>query len=194
MVNKPHYLKHHVLLASGSPRRAQLISELGLKYTQAPKPVDEIFPDDLAPWQVAEYLAELKSKEYSNSEIGNSILITADTLVATQANILNKPDSPEEAFKMLKTLSGNTHKVITGVCLRNLKKQLVFHATTEVSFYEFSDSEINYYLHQYQPFDKAGSYGIQEWIGSIGVESINGSYNNVVGLPTSKLVQNLKQF
>ena len=182
-----------IILASGSPRRAQLLKEMGFDFEVITKPIDESFPSDLKPLEIAEYLAEKKSEEFCTPEYDNYLLITADTIVAIESQILNKPSNFNEASQMLKSLSGSVHEVITGVCLRKKNKTNVFHEITQVEFCEFTNEEIGHYINAFQPFDKAGSYGIQEWIGHVGVKRINGSYTNVVGLPTARLYSEIKK-
>lgn len=187
-------LSHPLILASGSPRRSQLLSEMGFTFKVWAKPIDETYPSNMPPFEVAEYLAQQKAAEFNPEEIEDSIVITADTLVARGNEILNKPANKEDALAMMLSLSGKQHDVVTGVCLKSVQKQITFHEITQVTFFPLDKGEIEYYVTRFKPMDKAGAYGIQEWIGNIGVERINGSYNNVVGLPTARLYQHLKTF
>jgi len=155
------------------------------------KEVDESYPDGLTPEEIALYIATKKAEAFDES-IGDEVVLTADTIVCIDGLILGKPESPEHAVEMLKMLSGRVHKVITGVCLLHKQQYNKFFDVSEVFFRKLSDEEISSYVDKYQPLDKAGSYGIQERIGLIGIERINGSYTNVVGLPTEKLYQQLK--
>jgi septum formation protein len=182
-----------IILASGSPRRYDLLKSMNIPFRVLLKSVDEDYPSSLNPEQVPEYLAEKKASAYS-LEDGKQILITADTVVLLHGEILGKPLDKEDAFRILKKLSGQVHKVITGVCLRKPHYIFRFSDITEVGFTSLSDSEIRYYIEEFNPLDKAGAYGIQEWIGSVGIEYIHGSYNNVMGLPTEKLYKNLRDF
>ncbi|MCP2044937.1 Maf-like protein [Pontibacter sp. HSC-36F09] len=180
-----------ILLASNSPRRKELLAGLGLQFEVRVKEVHEDFPEHLQREQVAEFLASHKADAYT-SDLQNEVLITADTIVCLGERILNKPADASEAFAMLRALSGTHHEVITGVCILTKNSKTIFHDATKVYFKKLSDEEINYYIEHYQPFDKAGAYGIQEWIGKIGIEKIEGSYFNVVGLPVQKLYTYLK--
>jgi len=187
--------KYKVILASASPRRQQLLTELGLEFEVKPLDVDEVFPVELKREQIAIYLSELKAKAFSFENLcDNCLLITADTIVCLNDEILPKPADANEANLFLKKLSGTSHDVITGVSIRNIEKLQSFAAITRVYFKELSDAEIEYYIQHYKPFDKAGAYGIQEWIGFIGIEKIEGSYFNVVGLPVQKLYTELQKF
>ncbi|MEJ8756538.1 Maf-like protein [Pontibacter sp. H259] len=183
-------LSRPLLLASNSPRRKELLAGLGLTFEVKVKEVHEDFPEELKREAVATYLASHKADQYE-TDLENEILITADTIVCLGDKVLNKPADHAEAFSMLRALSGTSHEVITGVCILTRESKTVFHDTTKVYFKELSDEEINYYITNYKPFDKAGAYGIQEWIGKIGIERIEGSYFNVVGLPVQKLYQQL---
>ena len=177
-----------ILLASKSPRRHYLLKELGIEF----EPVgnfkdDEFYPEEMPIEEIPVFLAKKKADNFNELIDDDCILITADTIVWCNNSVLNKPDSYDEAYQMLIGLSDNKHTVITGVCLRSAEKEITFIATTDVYFTKLSDSEIDYYLRKFKPFDKAGAYGIQEWIGYIGVEKINGSYFNVIGLPIQKV-------
>lgn len=183
-------LTQPLLLASNSPRRKELLASLGLKFEVRVKEVDEDFPLHLKRNQIAEYLASHKASAYKE-ELTSEAIITADTIVCLGEQVLNKPADHGQAFEMLRSLSGRSHEVITGVCVQTLEQQTVFHDTTKVYFKALTDSEIEYYITNFKPFDKAGAYGIQEWIGMIGIECIEGSYFNVMGLPVQKLYQQL---
>ncbi|MBC5773396.1 septum formation protein Maf [Pontibacter sp. KCTC 32443] len=179
-----------LLLASNSPRRKELLAGLGLTFDVKVKEVEEDFPDHLLREDIATYLASHKADQYVE-DIQNHILITADTIVCLGDKVLNKPADYTEAFSMLRSLSGTCHEVITGVCILTKENKTVFSDTTKVYFKTLTDQEIDYYITNYKPFDKAGAYGIQEWIGMIGIERIEGSYFNVVGLPVQELYQRL---
>lgn len=184
-------LSRPILLASNSPRRKELLAGLGIHFEVRVKEVNEDFPEHLQRAQVAEFLASHKADAYI-ANLQNEVLITADTIVCLGERILNKPADATEAFAMLRALSGTHHEVITGVCILTKNSKTIFHDATRVYFKKLSDEEINYYIEHYQPFDKAGAYGIQEWIGKIGIDKIEGSYFNVVGLPVQKLYTYLK--
>ncbi len=198
-------MKYKIILASNSPRRRELLAGLDINFeVKVIDGIDESFPDDLDAYLVAEYIAQKKAEAYhSMLEEGKDLLIlTADTVViaptAGEQNdqdglgvILGKPKNADEAVGMLKMLSGKTHHVVTGVCLTTREQQRKFSVSTEVSFKEFSDWEINYYITHYKPFDKAGAYGIQEWIGYIGCTGLNGSYYNVMGLPVQRIYEEM---
>jgi len=184
-------LKYSLILASHSPRRQHLLREMGIDFTIRTVPVDEDFPADLPIDHIAGYLARKKADAFEGIR-SSEMILTADTIVAHSGKILGKPADEKEAFSMLMELSGLSHKVYTGVCLR-IHDQ--FHLTsdcTEVIFRNLTKNEINYYIQHYMPLDKAGAYGIQEWIGMIGIEKINGSYFNVVGLPVMKVYELMK--
>lgn len=187
-------LNYTLILGSKSSRRRQILEEAGLNFKLASIECDEAFPEELDIQNIARYLAEKKSRAYSKTLTKNQILLTADTIVVINDQILGKPDDDEGAKAMLTLLSGKTHEVITGVCLRSNNKTVSFQDTTSVSFQNISLEEIEYYIEKDKPFDKAGSYGIQDWIGLIGVASINGSYYNVVGLPIHRVYEELKNF
>ena len=182
-----------IILASQSPRRKGLLSLLDLDFTVEVKSVDEIFPSDLKTADVAGYLAKLKASAFKTI-LKEQIIITADTVVILDDKILGKPKNEVESKTMLQSLSNRKHEVITGVCLKSATKTHTFSCTTNVFFKELSDAEIDYYIENYKPYDKAGSYGIQEWIGAIGITKIEGSYFNVVGLPIQELNEQLKKF
>ncbi|MGZ3889428.1 MAG: Maf-like protein [Mucilaginibacter sp.] len=181
-----------VILASKSPRRQELLRLMDIDFRIVLKDVDESYPDNLSPEEIAIYIAEKKAKAF-NESVDDEIVLTADTIVSIDGLILGKPETTDDAFRMLQTLSGKVHRVITGVCLLYKHKHNLFHDVSEVFFRKLTDEEIRFYVDKYQPLDKAGAYGIQEWIGLIGIDRINGSYTNVVGLPTEKLYQQLKR-
>ncbi len=187
-------LSKKLILASKSPRRQQLLADLGFEFEVRLKEVDEIFPDHIPLEDVAEYLAKLKAEAFSPTLEADECCITADTVVLSEGRIFGKALDVAEATEMLQLLSGKTHRVITGVCLITPAESHSFSVSTKVHFRTLEDSEIAYYIEQFQPFDKAGAYGIQEWIGMVGIEKIEGSYFNVVGLPTEKLFLELKNF
>jgi septum formation protein len=181
-----------VILASKSPRRQELLRLMDIDFRIVLKDVDESYPAHLSPEEIALYIAEKKAKAFDES-VDDEVVLTADTIVSIDGLILGKPENTEDAFKMLQTLSGKVHRVITGVCLLYKHKYNLFHDVSEVFFRKLTDEEIRFYVDKYQPLDKAGAYGIQEWIGLVGIDRINGSYTNVVGLPTEKLYQQLKR-
>lgn len=186
---------YQLILASDSPRRQELIKMLGLNYRLCTDlKSNEDFPSDMEVSNVPVFLAQKKSYAYLNELVKNEILLTADTIVTLNGEILHKPTSLEEAFITLRKLAGNMHIVYTGVFIRSKNKSANFLSGTEVCFDELSDEEIRYYIENYKPFDKAGAYGIQEWIGLIGVKEIKGSYFNVMGLPIQKLYRELENF
>lgn len=187
--------KYNVILASKSPRRKQLLQEMGVDFIIKTKHVEESFPENLPKEQVARYLSEKKAAAFAKSEISeNDLVITADTIVCLGSTILNKPGGRDHAIEMLTLLSGKKHEVITGVSFRTKSRLHSFYVSTDVYFKKLSKGEIEYYVEHFKPFDKAGSYGIQEWIGYVGIQKIEGSYFNVVGLPTARLYDELKQF
>jgi len=179
-----------VILASKSPRRQELLSLMNINFRVVLKDVDESYPENLSPTEIALYIAEKKCKAFDEL-VEDEVVITADTIVSIDNQILGKPESPEHAVAMLQTLSGRKHQVITGVCVLYKQQYNLFYDVSDVLFRVLSDDEINFYVDKYQPLDKAGSYGIQEWIGLTGIVKIDGSYTNVVGLPTEKLYQAL---
>lgn len=183
--------KINIILASGSPRRQQFFKEMDLNYSIRLKEIEEIYPEHLKANEITDFLAELKANAFENELKENDVLITSDTIVWLQGKALGKPKDYNDAFKMLQQLANQTHEVITSVCLKSIHKTEVFHCITKVTFANLSDEAIGYYLDNYKPFDKAGSYGIQDWIGLIGISNIEGSYTNVVGLPTEMLFQKL---
>ncbi len=183
-----------IILASASPRRQQLLKELGLNFSVMKLNVDEQFPEKLQRESIPLFLSRLKAEEAKINIGDNQLVITADTIVWIGNQVLNKPADLAEARYMLNRISGKTHEVITAVSLTSLKKSLSFYAVTEVVFKSLNEDEILYYTETFRPLDKAGAYGIQEWIGYIGVESLNGSYFNVMGLPTKELYEELLAF
>jgi len=180
----------NIILASGSPRRQELFKELGLDFSIQVKAIKEIYPSTLKKEEITNYLAELKAAAF-NELAENDIIITSDTIVWLNNKAIEKPKDKLHAIKMLKELSGTGHKVITSICIKTIASQKVFHDETTVYFKPLSMEEITYYVENYEPFDKAGAYGIQEWIGFIGVTKIEGSYFNVMGLPVHKLYEEL---
>ena len=173
---------YNIILASASPRRQQLLKDIGVKFKTQLKPVKEEFPDRLKHFEISDYLAQLKAIPFKESLKENDILITSDTIVWHNNTMLGKPKNYEDAHKMLSALSNSTHEVITSVCFTTTEFEKTHNSTTKVTFSELKDEAIDYYINTYKPFDKAGAYGIQEWIGQIGVKKIEGSYYNVVGL------------
>lgn len=182
---------HKIILASASPRRQQFIREMGLDFEIRLKPVEEVYPNHLKGSAIADYLAELKASAFDGTLHTHEILITSDTVVWHKNTSLAKAQDAEEAFDMLKILSGDWHEVITSVCFTMGNDQKTVNTTTKVKFKALTDDEIRFYIQNYKPFDKAGAYGIQEWIGLIGIEKIEGSYPNVVGLPTHLVYETL---
>lgn len=181
----------NIILASGSPRRQQFFKEMDLHYTIRLKEIEEIYLEHLQAEEITNFLAVLKASAFENELEENDVLVTSDTIVWLNGKALGKPKDYDDAFKMLQQLANQTHEVITSVCLKSIDKKDVFHCVTKVTFSDLSDEAIRYYLDNYKPFDKAGSYGIQDWIGLIGISKIEGSYTNVVGLPTEMLFQKL---
>lgn len=186
--------KINIILASGSPRRQQFFKEMDLHYTIRLKEIEEIYPEHLKAEEITNFLAELKATAFENELKENDVLVTSDTIVWLNGKALGKPKDYYDAFKMLQQLANQTHEVITSVCLKSIYKTEVFHCVTKVTFANLSDEAIKYYLDNYKPFDKAGSYGIQDWIGLVGISKIEGSYTNVVGLPTEMLFQKLMNY
>ncbi len=186
---------YDLILASGSPRRKQLLAEMSLKFQVRVLDVDERLPYEMKPAEAAVFLSELKADAFDPSEMKtNTLVITADTIVCIDNEILGKPADKEEAFAMLQQLSGREHEVVTAVCLRSLAHKKSFSVSTQVYFKDLSEDEITYYIDHFKPFDKAGAYGIQEWIGHAAIEKIEGSYFNVMGLPTHRLYEELRLF
>jgi septum formation protein len=179
-----------VILASKSPRRQELLKLMNIDFRVVLKEVDESYPEGLSPTEIALHIAEKKCHAFDEM-VEDEAVVTADTIVSIDGQILGKPESPEHAVAMLQTLSGRKHQVITGVCILYKQQYNLFYDVSDVLFRTLTDNEITYYVDKYQPLDKAGSYGIQEWIGLTGIIKIDGSYTNVVGLPTEKLYQQL---
>lgn len=187
--------KYNIILSSNSPRRKELMAGLDLDFEVRVIPgIDESYPEDMPVGEIAEYIASKKADAYKSLIKGNDLVLTADTVVILGDKVLGKPANLDDAKGMLRLLSGKTHHVITGVCLMTKDKQRHFSVVTDVSFKELSDAEIDYYVERYKPLDKAGAYGIQEWIGHIGVTSIAGSYFNVMGLPVQRIYTELQNF
>lgn len=184
---------YHLILASNSPRRKELLSGINVGYEiRTPPDMDESYANDTPPEKVAEFLARKKAAACLPGLKEDELLITADTIVLLNDKVYGKPMDNAEAMRMLRELSGQTHRVITGVCLTSTKKQVAFSDTTRVTFTELSDEEIEYYVERYSPLDKAGAYGVQEWIGYVAVKHIEGSYFNVMGLPIHRVYEELK--
>ncbi len=186
--------EHHIILASNSPRRKELLAGLGLPFeVRVLQDIDESYPDDLPVSEVALYIAGKKADAYRTSLADDELVITADTVVIVGDEILGKPVDEADAERMLRLISGRTHQVTTGVCMLTRETERCFAVTTDVTFKSLSDDEIYYYITHYRPFDKAGAYGIQEWIGYIGVTGLHGSYYNVMGLPVQRIYETLQQ-
>lgn len=184
-----------IILASQSPRRQRLLKELELDFEVRPVDIEETYPDHLKREEIPVYLSELKANAFSFNSLKNShLVITADTIVWLENSVLSKPEGKDDAVRILKRLSGNKHEVYTGVCICSADKRHSFYARSEVFFRVLKKQEIDYYIDKFEPFDKAGAYGIQEWIGYIGIEKITGSFYNVMGLPTQKLYDELLNF
>ena len=187
-------IPYRIILASKSPRRQDLLKKLGIKFEIKTKDIAEIYPPHLKREEVAVFLSELKASAFANELNKNDLVITSDTIVCLGGEIIGKPTDREDAIKMLCKLSGKKHKVITAVTLLSQEKKHTFYEVTEVYFKPLTTPEIIYYIDNYQPYDKAGSYGIQEWIGYIGIEKIVGSYFNVMGLPVKRVYEELMAF
>lgn len=185
---------YNYILASKSPRRNQLLQSLGITFQLVIKEVEENYPENLTKEEIPVFLAELKAKPFLTDLGENDLIITADTIVWFNGEVLGKPKDKADAKKMLRQLSGNEHQVISGVCLTSKVKQKSFHSISNVQFKILTDSEIDYYISEFKPFDKAGAYGIQEWIGSIGIMHIEGSFYNVMGLPIQRLYEEIQKF
>jgi len=183
-----------IILASKSPRRKELLGHILDSFEIRTKDIDEIYPDHLATEEVPKYLAKLKADAFVDTMADDELIITSDTVVAMDGEIYGKPKDREDAVRILQALSGKTHEVITGVCLQMKNKEVIFSETTTIHFKILSTKEIEYYIDKYQPYDKAGAYAIQEWIGMIGIEKMEGDYFNVVGLPLFKLNRELGKF
>jgi len=185
---------YNIILASQSPRRHELLSGLNIPFEVQVIDVEETYPSQFVGVDIPMYLAEKKADAFADKMDEKTLLITADTIVWHQGQVFGKPIDKADATRMLKELSGKTHQVITGVCISTLKKRKTFHVISEVRFARLLPEEIEYYLQNYQPYDKAGAYGVQEWIGYVGVEHIEGSYFNVMGLPIQRLYSELKRW
>lgn len=185
--------RYKVVLASNSPRRKQLLEQLGVNFTtRVLSGIDESYPQDLPVEEIAEYISQKKATAYCEQMTEDELVITADTIVVCGNKVMGKPKDSEDACDMLRELSGKTHKVVTGVTITTKDKTISFSTITEVDFAELTEKEITYYVETYKPLDKAGAYGIQEWIGCVGVSGMKGSYYNVMGLPIFRLYQELK--
>lgn len=189
-----HLANYSLILGSQSPRRKELFAGLNIPFTVEVRETNEDYPREMNPLEVPEFLAALKSVPFNKDFKDNSLLITADTIVLIDNLVLGKPLDYSHAFEMLRILSGKKHVVITGVCITSANKQVTFSDHTDVWFKNLSDDEIDYYLTHFRPFDKAGSYGVQEWIGYVAIERIEGSYFNVMGLPIQRLYEELLRF
>jgi septum formation protein len=185
---------YKIILASGSPRRQQFFKDLDIDFEIRLKEVEEIYPLHLQAEEITNYLAELKASAFEGELKSDEIVVTSDTIVWHNKLCLGKPKDEEDAFNMLKSLSNSTHEVITSVCFKTYTKTETFHEVTKVTFRELTDEAIHYYLTNYKPFDKAGSYAIQEWIGYVGIRKIEGSYTNVVGMPMHLVYEKLMDF
>lgn len=185
---------YNYILASKSPRRNELLKSLGIEFQVKIFEVDEIYPENLTKDEIPVFLAELKARPFLHNLAENDLVITADTIVWQNGKVLGKPKSEIEAVHMLKQLSGGKHQVISGVCLTAKEKQTSFFSTSNVNFKDLTLEEIEYYISKFKPFDKAGAYGIQEWIGCIGITHIEGSFYNVMGLPIQKLYEEIRKF
>ena len=187
--------KYHIILASKSPRRQELLRGMGVDFTIMTKETDESFPPEMSLDEVPKYLSLQKSLAFTDEELpADYLLITSDTVVICEGEILGKPKDREDAARMLQLLSGKTHHVVTGVTMRSAEKTESFAVRSNVTFAQLDEEEIDYYIEHCKPFDKAGAYGIQEWIGYVGISGLEGSFYNVMGLPTRRLYQCLKGF
>lgn len=186
---------YKIILASNSPRRKELLAGIDVQFeVRVIQDIDESYPADLPTKDIAEYISHKKAAVYQQQMAPDELIITADTIVVLGNEVMGKPHDEADARRMLRELSGRTHQVITGVTLTTIQKQVSFSVETDVTFKALSDSEIDYYVSHYKPFDKAGAYGIQEWIGHIGVTGLQGSYFNVMGLPVQRIYEALRQF
>ena len=187
-------MNYRIFLASNSPRRKELLSGLGIPFeVRVNGDIDESYPSDLPPEAIPLHISRKKAAAYLQTMSADELIITADTVVVASGEILGKPVDASDAHRMLRLLSGATHQVITGVCLTTTDHQVAFSVTTDVTFKDLSDEEIHYYIDHYRPYDKAGAYGIQEWIGYIGVTGLHGSYFNVMGLPIQRIYEELRK-
>jgi septum formation protein len=188
-------ITYKIILASNSPRRKELLAGIDVPFeVRVMDGIDESYPDTLPIQDIAEYIAKKKATAYRETMASDELVITADTIVVLGSKVMGKPHDANEASSMLRQLSGQTHQVITGVTLTTKERQMSFSVETDVTFKNLSDEEIDYYVTHYRPFDKAGAYGIQEWIGHIGVTGMSGSYFNVMGLPVQRIYEALKTF
>lgn len=185
---------YKLILASGSPRRQQFFRDLDLDFEIRLKDIEEIYPENLQGVEITNFLAQLKANAFDGEITNKELLITSDTIVWHNGKALGKPKDYDDAFEILKSLSGATHEVMTSVCFKSVGKAETIYDVTKVTFSLLTDDDIRYYLDNYKPFDKAGAYGIQEWIGLVGISKIEGSYTNVVGLPTEKVYQYLNSY
>ena len=186
---------YKIILASNSPRRKELLAGIDIPFeVRVIDGIDESYPDTLPTKDIAEYISKKKAAAYREAMACDELVITADTIVVLGSQVMGKPKDADEAYNMLRQLSGQTHQVITGVTLTTIERQISFSVETDVTFKVLSDQEIEYYVSHYHPFDKAGAYGIQEWIGHIGVTGMSGSYFNVMGLPVQRIYEALKTF
>ena len=187
--------KYHIILCSKSPRRRELLAGLGIDFeVKTLSGIDESYPCDLNSDMIAQYISQKKAEAYKSLIVDSEMVITSDTIVLLDGKVYGKPADEADACRMLGELSGRTHKVITGVCINTRERSCAFHVVTEVEFAPLSSDEIEYYVTHFKPLDKAGAYGIQEWIGSVAVRAINGSFYNVMGLPVQRLYHELKSF
>ena len=187
-------MKYKIVLSSNSPRRKELLAGLDIPFTvRVLDGIDESYPPSLTADEIPQFLAKAKANAYKLTMAADELVITADTVVVLGQEVLGKPADRDDAVRMLNELSGRTHQVITGVCLTTLEQQRLFAVTTDVTFKQFTDQEIQYYIDTYHPMDKAGAYGIQEWIGYIGVTALHGSYFNVMGLPVQRIYAELQK-
>ena len=191
---KDQLKKYKIILASGSPRRQQFFKDLDIDFEIRLKDIEEVYPEHLQGVEITNYLAQLKAGAFAGELQENELLVTSDTLVWLDTTALGKPKDYDDAVAILKSLSNQTHEVITSVCFTSIHKSETIFEVTKVTFNELTEEAIRYYLDNYQPFDKAGAYGIQEWIGLVGITRIDGSYTNVVGLPTEKVYQYLSHY
>ncbi len=186
---------HDIVLGSASPRRKELLRGLGIRFrTAETEDMEEYWPPELSRWEIPEYLARHKALHFRHLTGAGTVLITADTIVWHGGQVLGKPGNLKEAAGMLARLSGSMHEVYTGVCLKSEKRERIFHSCTKVFFRTLAETEIDYYIRHFRPMDKAGAYGVQEWIGYIGVERVEGCYYNVMGLPVQRLYEELIRF
>ena len=186
---------YHIILASNSPRRKELLAGIDVNFdVRVIRDIDESYPASLPTKDIAEYISRKKAAAYRQQMAADELIITADTIVVLDSEVMGKPHDEADASRMLHELSGRTHQVITGVTLTTIDRQRSFSVETDVTFKSLTDEEINYYIQHYKPFDKAGAYGIQEWIGHIGVTALKGSYFNVMGLPVQRIYEALRQF